>query len=78
LTNLPAKVVLVLGPHSAKALLGEASQGTPFGKLRGTAHSVPGLAAKAIVTYHPLQLLRQPLAKAQAWIDLKLTLKEAK
>jgi uracil-DNA glycosylase family 4 len=78
LAKLTAKVILALGPHSAKALLGKASEGTPFGKLRGTAHSVDGISAKAIVTYHPLQLLRQPLAKAQAWKDLKLVMKEAK
>ena len=75
LTKFSSKVILALGPHSAKALLGEASQTTPFGKLRGIAHSVDGLRRKAIVTYHPLQLLRQPLAKAQAWVDLKLTMK---
>lgn len=78
LTNFPAKVILALGPHSAKALLGEASTATPFGKLRGTAHSADGMSGKVVVTYHPLQLLRQPLAKAQAWIDLKLAMKEAK
>ena len=75
LTKLSSKVILALGPHSAKALLGEASQATPFGKLRGIVHSVDGLRSKTIVTYHPLQLLRQPLAKAQAWIDLKLAMK---
>ena len=78
LASLPAKVILALGPHAARALLGDASQAVPFGKLRGTVHSVDGCPSKAIVTYHPLQLLRQPLAKAQAWIDLKLTMKEAK
>ncbi len=77
LTKLPTKVVVALGPHAAKALLGEAAQAMPFGKLRGMAHSAPGLGSKAVVTYHPLQLLRQPLAKAQAWIDLKLAMKEA-
>ncbi len=75
LTKLSSKVIPALGPHSAKALLGEASQTTPFGKLRGVAHSVDGLRSKTIVTYHPLQLLRQPLAKAQAWVDLKLAMK---
>jgi DNA polymerase len=75
LAKLPAKIILALGPHSAKALLGEPSKAAPFGKLRGTVHSVDGISAKAVVTYHPLQLLRQPLAKAQAWSDLKLALK---
>ncbi|MEY4295010.1 MAG: hypothetical protein RLY82_698 [Pseudomonadota bacterium] len=78
LSLLPAKVILALGPHSAKALLGEAAGTVPFGKLRGAVHACPGLATKAVVTYHPLQLLRQPLAKAQTWLDLKLVLKELK
>ncbi len=78
LASLPAKVIVALGPHAARALLGEASQPVPFGKLRGIVHSGPELGGKAVVTYHPLQLLRQPLAKAQAWSDLKLAMKEAK
>jgi uracil-DNA glycosylase family 4 len=78
LANFPAKVILALGPHSAKALLGEALQATPFGKLRGTAHSAEGIRGKVVVTYHPLQLLRQPLAKAQAWSDLKLVMEVTK
>jgi uracil-DNA glycosylase family 4 len=77
LTKLPAKVLVALGPHAAKALLGEAFQAAPFGKLRGAVHRVLGLNSQAVVTYHPLQLLRQPLAKAQAWTDLKLAMKEA-
>lgn len=75
LTKISAKVVLALGPHSAKALLGETSGATPFGKLRGMPHSVEGLKCQAVVTYHPLQLLRQPLAKAQAWLDLQQVLR---
>ena len=78
LLNLPAKVIVALGPHSAKALLDEASQGLAFGRLRGAAHALRGLAAKAVITYHPRQLLRQPQAKAQAWADLKLAMREAK
>jgi uracil-DNA glycosylase family 4 len=75
LAALSAKVVVLLGPHSTKALLGEASGSTPFGKLRGSLHTIDGLSGKVVVTYHPLQLLRQPLAKAQAWVDLKLAMK---
>jgi hypothetical protein len=82
LQSLPAKIIVALGPHSTKALLGDsqgaASPSIPFGKLRGVVHSLAGLGAKAVVTYHPLQLLRQPLAKAQTWTDLKLAMKEAK
>jgi uracil-DNA glycosylase len=75
LAALSAKVIVLLGPHSTKALLGEAFGSMPFGKLRGSLHSVDGLDGRVVVTYHPLQLLRQPLAKAQAWVDLKLAMK---
>ena len=78
LATLSTKVVLALGPHAARALLGEDSQGTPFSKLRGIAHSLGSLRSKAVVTYHPLQLVRQPLAKAQTWLDLKIVMKEMK
>lgn len=71
LAPLQAKVVVAMGLHSAQALLGEALQAMPFSKLRGQAHAVAGLAAPVFVTYHPQQLLRQPLSKAQAWLDLK-------
>lgn len=78
LVQIPAKVIVALGPHAAKALLGEAATAVPFGKLRGFAHPVEGLSSQAIATYHPLQLLRQPRAKAQAWTDLQLAMKVAK
>ena len=77
LASLPAKVLIALGPQPAKALLGEASGTTPFGKLRGTAHTADGIKGKVIVTYHPLQLLRPPKPKAQAWQDLKLAMRLA-
>jgi uracil-DNA glycosylase family 4 len=78
LASLSAKVLVALGPHAAKALLGEAASSTPFGKLRGVVHSAHAsdrVKAKVIVTYHPLQLLRPPKPKAQAWQDLKLAIR---
>jgi uracil-DNA glycosylase family 4 len=78
LSNVPAKVIVALGPHAAKALLGEIAQTVPFAKLRGTSHSVQALAAKAVVTYHPMQILKKAAIKAQTWLDLKLVLKELK
>ncbi len=75
LAKIPSKVIVALGPHAARALLDKTSGEMPFGKLRGTAHRVDGLGSRVVVTYHPLQLLRQPLVKAQAWIDLKLVMK---
>jgi uracil-DNA glycosylase family 4 len=70
LATVPTKLVLALGPHAAKALLGQAADGIPFSKLRGTAH-----APNVIVTYHPQQLLRQPAAKANSWQDMRLVLR---
>lgn len=78
LAKSSSKVIIALGPHAARALLDETSGTMPFGKLRGTAHHTDGFGSKIVVTYHPLQLLRQPLAKAQAWADLKLAMKTVK
>jgi uracil-DNA glycosylase len=75
LASLPAKLVLALGPHAAKALLGSAAEGIPFSKLRGVVHSLPPLPCTAVVTYHPQQLLRQPKAKSQTWLDIKLVMR---
>lgn len=79
LQTLSIKAILVLGPHAAKAILSESARAIPFSQLRGKLHSA-GLPAgmSAIVTYHPMQLLRQPLVKAQTWLDLKLLLKAMK
>lgn len=68
LVTISTKLVLALGPHAAKALLDKAVDGIPFSKQRGRVHG------NIIVTYHPQQLLRQPLAKASAWQDIKLVL----
>jgi len=73
---LNAKVVLALGPHAAKAVLGTHTDGVPFGKLRSSMHTMPSCTAKVAVTYHPIQLLRHPPAKHQTWIDLKRIMKE--
>lgn len=67
LATLPAKLLLALGPHAAKAVLDKAASDLPFSKLRGALHG-----EKYVVTYHPQQLLRQPLAKASSWQDLRL------
>jgi len=76
LSHMSSKVILALGSHVSKALLGEACTDIPFGKLRGQAHSVKGIGGKIVVTYHPQQLLKKPIVKAQTWLDLKLALKE--
>jgi DNA polymerase len=82
IASLQAKIVLALGPHAAKALLGEASSLVPFGKLRGQLHTADRMHADVVITYHPMQLLRKGALlaqlKAQMWQDLKLVLKELK
>jgi DNA polymerase len=45
-----------------------------MGKLRGRWHSVRGI--KALVTYHPSYLLRNPPAKKDAWEDLQIIMNE--
>jgi DNA polymerase len=44
-----------------------------MGKLRGRWHEVRGI--KALVTYHPSYLLRNPPAKKDAWEDLQIIMK---
>ncbi len=61
----------LLGKTAASALLGTP---LPMGKLRGKWFSYQGI--KAIVTYHPSYLLRQPSGKKDAWEDLKLLMRE--
>jgi DNA polymerase len=78
LATMPSKVIVLLGPHPTKALLGEASQAAPFGKLRGTLHALDGLGSKAVVTYSAQQAVKTPGLKAQVWFDLKLAMKASK
>ena len=74
MATIPAKLVLSLGPHAAKALLDKAADGIPFSKLRGTVHT-SAQVAQVLVTYHPQQLLRQAQAKASGWQDIRLVLR---
>lgn len=68
---LSPRVLVLVGGTAASALLGDARGIT---RLRGREHAVqvPGLPSPipAHVLYHPSYLLRQPLAKRQAWADL--------
>jgi DNA polymerase len=65
---LAPDLVLVLGNHAAKALLGTDRGIT---SLRGKFASTPeGL--RCLPSFHPAYLLRTPQAKREAWIDLKL------
>ena len=65
------QVIVALGATAATYLLGVKQS---LASLRGQWHTVRG--AKAIVTYHPAFLLRDPRQKAEAWKDLKLVMAE--
>ncbi len=69
------KVIVAMGRFAAQTLLqGSLPEGSkaPFGKLRGTVYRYQGIPV--IVTYHPAYLLRTPLDKARAWVDLCLAM----
>lgn len=60
----PARV-LVLGMHTARAVLGSQEA---LGRLRAQVHQIHGIPA--VVSYDPAYLLRSPHAKPAAWADL--------
>lgn len=60
------KIICCLGSIAAQAIL-ETKQ--PISKIRGHFYDVNGI--KVIPTYHPSFLLRNPIAKREAWEDLK-------
>jgi len=63
--------ICLLGRVAAQNLL---QTTVAMGKLRGRWHSVRGI--KALVTYHPSYLLRNPPAKKDAWEDLQIIMNE--
>ena len=65
------EVVVALGATAAMYLLGVKQS---LISLRGRWHEVRG--AKAVVTYHPAFLLRDPRQKGEAWKDLQMVMKE--
>jgi len=60
------KVIVPMGNHAVRAVLGESPGIT---KIRGKV--IDALGAKVIPTFHPSYLLRNPAAKRDAWQDLK-------
>jgi uracil-DNA glycosylase len=60
----PARI-LVLGLHTARAVLGSQEA---LGRLRAQVHTVH--STPAVVSYDPAYLLRSPHAKPAAWADL--------
>jgi DNA polymerase len=65
---LEPELILVLGNHAARAVLG-ADRGIT--SLRGRIHRAPDGRA-VLPTFHPAYLLRNPDAKRDAWLDLQL------
>ncbi|SNS43983.1 DNA polymerase [Granulicella rosea] len=65
------RVIVALGATAATYLLGVRQS---LASLRGSWRDVRG--AKAIVTYHPAFLLRDPAKKGEAWKDLQLVMAE--
>lgn len=61
------RVICCLGAHSTRLLTGQRS--AAISKLRGQFFDFQGY--KAISTYHPAYLLRNPSAKKTAWEDLQ-------
>ena len=61
--------VVALGATAAMYLLGVKQS---LASLRGRWHEVRG--AKAVITYHPAFLLRDPRQKVEAWKDLQMVM----
>ncbi len=64
------KVIVALGNHAVKALLGT-EQG--ISQLRGTFQKYEGIPV--MCTYHPAYLLRSPGEKRKVWEDMKKVMK---
>ena len=64
-------LVLVLGNHAARAVLGIDGG---ISRIRGRVTTSPE-GVPVLPTYHPAYLLRTPDAKREAWLDLQLAAK---
>ncbi|MEO7622142.1 MAG: uracil-DNA glycosylase [Gallionella sp.] len=67
---LQPKLIVALGKVASNAILG---QDATLASLRQAQHDYHGIPV--IVTYHPAYLLRSPMEKAKAWLDLRLAVK---
>ena len=65
--SIAPKIIILLGNTPAKAVL---NTKTPISKLRGKVHDFQGI--KAVATFNPAYLLRDPTKKREAWEDMKL------
>ncbi len=75
LAVLRPKVIVALGNHAVRAVLGESSDVAKMGitKIRG--QIIDALGTKVIPTFHPAYLLRNPAAKRDAWQDLQTVMR---
>ena len=71
LAIIQPQYVCCLGACAAQNLLGV---DTAIGKLRGRLIDFQGM--KALCTYHPAYVLRNPPAKKQVWEDIQVLMKE--
>jgi len=67
---LKPKIILAAGRVAAQNLL---KTDAPLARLRGKVHYYQDIPV--IVVYHPAYLLRSPLEKRKAWVDLLLALR---
>jgi len=65
------EIICCLGAIAAQSLL---VTDRSIGKLRGRFHDFRGIPV--ICTYHPAYLLRNPAAKQDTWVDLKLMMRK--
>ena len=65
--SMSPKIIILLGNTPSKAVL---NTKTPISKLRGQVHDFQGI--KAVATFNPAYLLRDPTKKREAWEDIKL------
>ena len=63
------RVILAVGRVAAQHLTGSTS---PIGRMRGQSYAYENgdTGVPIVVTYHPAYLLRSPLEKRKAWVDL--------
>ncbi len=67
--NIQPRIIIAMGRFAAQSLLKKTD---PIGRLRGRVHEYDKFGIPLVVTYHPAYLLRSPLEKRKAWLDLTL------
>jgi len=70
LGSIRPKVIVALGKFAAQTLLRDA---TPITRLRGNWREYCGIPL--MPTFHPAYLLRNPVEKKNAWLDLRQVMK---